>query len=129
MVAIDHHAGVVLGQVDLPGKTTEIPMFSPLCDQITDLEGVVITADAMHGQKDHADYLVLARRAHYVLTVKANQPALRNQLKTLPQKEVPVGHTSTCQGHGRVDKRTLEAVTVSAGILFPHHQRRDRTNR
>jgi len=29
MAAIDHHAGVVLGQVDVDGKTNEIPMFSP----------------------------------------------------------------------------------------------------
>ena len=28
MAAIDHHAGVVIGQVDVPGKTNEIPMFS-----------------------------------------------------------------------------------------------------
>jgi hypothetical protein len=42
MAAIDHHAGAVLGQAETPGKTNEIPMFSPLRDQITDLEGVVV---------------------------------------------------------------------------------------
>jgi predicted transposase YbfD/YdcC len=120
MAAIDHHTGVVIGQVDVPGKTNEIPMFSPLCDQITDLEQVVVTADAMHCQKDHADYLVLQRGAHYILTVKGNQPALHHQLRTLPWKEVPVGHTSTSRGHGRVEKRALKVVTISAGILFPH---------
>lgn len=120
MAAIDHHAGVVIGQVDVPGKTNEIPMFSQLCDQIADLEGVVVTADAMHCQTAHADYLVLQRGAHYVLTVKGNQPALRNQLKALPWKDVPVGHTSASRGHGRVEKRALKVVTISAGILFPH---------
>ncbi len=120
MAAIDHHAGVVIGQVDVPGKTNEIPMFPQLCDQITDLEGVVVTADAMHCQTAHADYLVLQRRAHYVLTVKGNQPALRNQLKALPWTDVPIGHTSNSRGHGRVEKRTLKVVTVSAGIPFPH---------
>jgi predicted transposase YbfD/YdcC len=120
MAAIDHHAGVVLGQVEVPGKTNEIPMFSVLCDQIADLDGVVVTADAMHCQKDHADYLVLARGAHYVLTIKGNQPALRRQLTALPWNEIPTGHTSTSRSHGRVEKRTLKAVTVSAGLLFPH---------
>jgi predicted transposase YbfD/YdcC len=81
---------------------------------------VVVTADAMHCQKDHADYLVLARGAHYVLTVKANQPALRHQLTALPWKDVPVGHTSHSRGHGRMEQRTLKLVTVSTGILFPH---------
>ena len=120
MAAIDHHAGVVLGQVNVDGKTTEIPMFSQLCDQIPDLGGMVVTAEAMHCQKAHADYLVLQRGAHYILTVKGNQPALRNQLTTLPWKDVPVGHTSTDRGHGRVEKRTLKVVAVWAGIVFPH---------
>jgi predicted transposase YbfD/YdcC len=120
MAAIDHHAGVVIGQIDVPGKTNEIPMFSQLCAQITDLGGVVVTADAMHCQKDHADYLVLRRGAHYVLTVKGNQPALRQQLTALPWKDVPARHTSASRGHGRMEKRTLKGVTISAGILFPH---------
>lgn len=118
MAAIDHHCGVVLGQVNVDGKTNEIPMFSQLCDQIDDLDGVVVTADAMHCQKAHADYLVLQRGAHYILTVKGNQPTLRNQLKILPWTDVPVGHTSTDRGHGRVEKRTLKVVAVSAGIVF-----------
>jgi predicted transposase YbfD/YdcC len=120
MAAIDHHAGVVIGQVNVEGKTNEIPMFSQLCDQIADLEGAVVTADAMHCQKGHADYLVRQRRAHYVLTVKGNQPTLRNQLKGLPWKDVPVGHTSASRGHGRVEKRAIKVVAVSTGILFPH---------
>lgn len=80
----------------------------------------MVTADAMHCQKAHADYLVLQRGAHYILTVKGNQPTLRNQLKALPWKDVPVSHTSTDRGHGRVEKRTLKVVAVSTGILFPH---------
>jgi predicted transposase YbfD/YdcC len=80
----------------------------------------VVTADAMHCQKGHADYLVRQRRAHYVLTVKGNQPTLRNQVKGLPWKDVPVGHTSASRGHGRVEKRATKVVAVSTGILFPH---------
>jgi len=30
MAAIDHHAGVVIGQVDVDGKTNEIPSFPAL---------------------------------------------------------------------------------------------------
>lgn len=123
LAAIDHHAGVVLGQVDVEGKTNEIPMFPLLCNTITDLTDVVVTADAMHCQKSHADYLVLERGAHYVLTAKANQPALHNQLKALPWKDIPVAHTSSGRAHGRVERRVVKVVTVSAGILFPHaHQ-------
>jgi hypothetical protein len=55
-----------------------------LCERIDDLQDAVITADALHAQRGHADYLVLQRRAHYLLTVKGNQPSLLHQLKSLP---------------------------------------------
>lgn len=39
LAAIDHHAGVVLGQVDIAAKTNEIPMFSSVVNRINDLGG------------------------------------------------------------------------------------------
>lgn len=120
LAAVDHRAGVVLGQVEVDDKTNEIPMFSVLLDRVDDLEGAVVTADAMHAQTGHADYLVLQRRAHFLLTVKANQPGLYDQLKALPWADVPIGHTSASRGHGRVEQRTVKVVSVSTGILFPH---------
>jgi hypothetical protein len=72
---IDHHARVVLGQVAVDGKSNEITAFAPLLDTLTglDLAGLVITADALHTQREHVQYLH-ARGAHWVLTVKGNQP-------------------------------------------------------
>lgn len=120
LAAIDHHAGVVIGQVEVAGKTNEIPMFPLLCNTIADLTGVVVTADALHCQKSHAHDLVLERGAHYLLTAKANQPALHQQLKALPWKDIPPAHTSRGRAHGRIEQRTVKVVTVSAGIVFPH---------
>jgi predicted transposase YbfD/YdcC len=117
--AIDHIHGVVLAQRQVDGKTNEITEFAPLLDSV-ELTGAVITADALHTQRAHADYLVLERGAHYLVTVKGNQPALHAQLKALPWKQMPVVHTSTDRAHGRVEKRTIKVVTVSAGIVFPH---------
>jgi predicted transposase YbfD/YdcC len=117
--AVDHARGVVVAQVDVDAKTNEIPLFSTLLDQIEDLTDVVVTADAMHAQTGHADYLH-SRGAHLLVTVKGNQPTLRAQLKALPWTDVPVGHTATGRAHGRVEKRTLKAVTVPAGLGFPH---------
>jgi len=57
LAALDHAHGVVLGQVDVEAKTNEIPMFATLLDRI-DLAGAVVTADAMHTQRAHAEYLV-----------------------------------------------------------------------
>jgi predicted transposase YbfD/YdcC len=119
LAAIDHHTGVVLGQVDVDGKTNEISMFAPLLDTI-DLTDVVVTADAMHTQREHARYLVAERGAHYLLIVKANQPILHAQLRALPWTRVPIADTQRDHGHGRIERRTIKVVTVAAGIDFPH---------
>ena len=71
LAALDHARGVVLRQVDVQAKTNEIPMFATLLDRI-DLAGAVVTADAMHAQRAHAEYLTGQRRAHYLMIVKRN---------------------------------------------------------
>jgi DDE_Tnp_1-associated/Transposase DDE domain len=83
LAVIDHTHGVVLAQREVDGKTNEITQFAPLLNSV-DLTGAVLTADAMHTQRGHADYLVLQRSAHYLITVKGNQPALHAQLKPYP---------------------------------------------
>lgn len=110
--------GEVLGQAVVDGKTNEISAFGPLLDRI-DLAGAIITADALHTQRAHVHYLV-GRDAHYLLTVKANQPTLLRQLKALPWNDVPVADTTTDKAHGRQEHRTLKLTAVSAGIGFPH---------
>lgn len=119
MACLDHDAGVTLGQVEIGEKTNEIPMFSTLLDTIDDLTDVVVTADALHAQREHAEYLH-RRDAHYILTVKGNQPGLRRQLASQPWKDVPVGHHETDRSHGRTVTRTYKVITIAAGILFPH---------
>lgn len=119
LAALDHTHGVVLGQVDVEAKTNEIPMFSTLLDRI-DITGAVVTADAMHAQRAHAEYLVNQRNAHYVLTVKRNQPHLHAQLKALPWSDIPIAHDTRERGHGRAEWRTLKVTAVAAGLLFPH---------
>jgi predicted transposase YbfD/YdcC len=119
LAALDHTHGVVLGQVDVAAKTNEIPMLVKLLDRI-DLTGAVVTADAMHAQRAHAEYLVGSRGAHYVLTVKRNQPSLHAQLTALPWKQVPVADEGRGRGHGRAERRTLKVTAVAAGLLFPH---------
>lgn len=51
---------------------------------------MTITADALHTKRDAAKFLVTDKHAHYLLTVKANQPTLHAQLRQLP------GMTSRC---------------------------------
>jgi predicted transposase YbfD/YdcC len=124
LAVIDQYSRVVLGQVAVDGKTSEIDRFTPLLDTLTglDLKNVVITADALHTQREHVAALH-ARGAHWVLTVKGNQPTLHRQLAELPWRQVDEGHRSTETSHGRREIRVLKVVTIAAGIAFPHaHQ-------
>src|SRR5215470_11236628 len=117
LAAFDHAHGVVLGQVEVGAKTNEIPLFSTLLDRL-EITGAVITADALHTQRGHARYLA-RRGAHYVITVKRNQPGLYAQLTALPWREVPVAYTKAERGHGRTERRTLKVTAVAQGLDFP----------
>jgi predicted transposase YbfD/YdcC len=119
LAAADQQAGAVLAQAEVDGKTNEITAFAPLLAPL-DLAGAVVTADALHAQREHAQFLVASKHAHYILTVKNNQPSLHAQLKNLPWRQVPAGFDARERGHGRAEWRTLKTTAVAAGIAFPH---------
>jgi predicted transposase YbfD/YdcC len=80
--AIAHGSGVVVAQVAVESKTNEITKVEPLYDGVN-IEGVVVTADALLTQREIARHLVEDKRADYVLTVKDNQPTLRKDIADL----------------------------------------------
>ena len=118
LAAFGHAHGVVLGQVEAGAKTNEIPLFTALLDRI-EITDAVITADALHAQRDHATYLA-GRGAHYLLIIKRNQPGLYAQLAALPWRDVPKAYDRREHGHGRTERRTLKVTSVAAGLAFPH---------
>jgi predicted transposase YbfD/YdcC len=118
LAAMDHPTRAVLAQADVDDTTNEIAGFQPLLDRL-DLAATVVTADALHTQREHAEWLVTVKQAAYVLLVKANQPSLHQQLKALPWREVPVADHTRNRGHHRVELRRLQVTTV-AGLDFPH---------
>ena len=109
VAALDQSAGAVLGQLAVASKSNEIPALRDLLTSMN-ITDAVISADAMHCQRDTASHIA-GRGGHYVLTVKANQPTLRDACKALPWKEVPAV-TTTDTGHGRRVRRTIKAVEV-----------------
>jgi predicted transposase YbfD/YdcC len=115
VAALTHGSGLVIGQVKVAAKTNEIPAARDLL-ALLDLEGVVVTLDAMHTQADTAQ-LITGRGGDYVLTVKGNQPGLRGKLAALPWREV-TGHRHTQRGHGRTVTRTVKALVKPAWIEF-----------
>jgi predicted transposase YbfD/YdcC len=63
----------------------------------------VITADALHTQRDTAEYLH-RRGADFCFCVKENQPKLFAALNALPWNDTPIGHTQNDRGHGRIER-------------------------
>ncbi len=57
-------------------------MPNPTVQRPGDLSGVVVTADALHVHRRNVEQ-ILERNGEYVLTVKRNQPILRNSIKAL----------------------------------------------
>jgi predicted transposase YbfD/YdcC len=117
LAALEHTTGLVLAQLDVGEKTNEITCFQPLLDTVADLAGTVVTSDAMHTQREHAEYL-LGRAAHYIVIVKGNQKKLCRQLKSLPWKDIPLQGRTKGVGHGRSEIRRIKVATVN-NLLFP----------
>ena len=86
--AVIHQDGIVVAQHPVGDKTNEIPCLPPLLDGLP-LAGVVVTADALHTQTETARYLVEDKQADYVLTVKDNQPTLRQDIADLHLDALP----------------------------------------
>jgi len=77
----------ILTQGKVRDKSNEIPMVVQLVEQLG-LNGLVITADALHCQKGTARAVIKSGN-DYVLGVKHNQPKLYTRLKKTPETPVP----------------------------------------
>jgi len=86
--AVLHHEQVVIAQVQVDVKSNEIPAVEPLLKPL-DIEGSVVTADALHTQKDTATFIVKEKKADYFFTVKDNQETLNNDIKLLQMEAFP----------------------------------------
>jgi predicted transposase YbfD/YdcC len=72
--------GLCIGQIRVDEKTNEIVGIPELLEWL-DLEGSVVTIDAIGCQKDITETLV-RKGAHFVLPVKDNQPTLHDDIET-----------------------------------------------
>jgi hypothetical protein len=98
LAAMDHTSRAVLAQRQVAGAPEEVPGFRPLLAPL-ELAGVVVTADALHTHPDAAEFLVADKQAHYLFTVKANQPTLLAHCQRLPWHRVPVADRTRDQAH------------------------------
>jgi predicted transposase YbfD/YdcC len=120
---LDQASGAVLGQVAVAEKGSEIAAFTTLLNEL-DLTDVLVTADAAHTNRNHADYLH-EHGGHYLLTAKLNQPTLLRRLRALPWKQIGVAGRERGRGHGRVESRQISVISLHpcpdlGGEFFPH---------
>ena len=82
------HDKIVISQRQVERKSNEITAFKPLLEQLN-LEGKVVTADAMHTQVEHARFIVEDKKADYVFPVKQNQGNLFETIKNTMSEDFP----------------------------------------
>ena len=86
--ALLHQEAVVVAPMEVEEKSNEIPKLPALLAPLS-LEGTVVTADALHTQKETARYLVEEKKADYLFIAKDNQPTLRQEIADLHLESIP----------------------------------------
>ena len=83
------------------------------------VRGCVITLDALHTTRDTERVIVDIHRAEYLLTVKGNCPDTSEALATLDWNAPEVRHHGAGpeKGHGRIERRRLDAFTLPGRFL------------
>jgi len=112
--AWDQANGLMLGQIAVDEKSNEITAVPALLE-LLDVQGAVVSLDAMHCQKDTAKAIREAG-ADYLLTVKNNQKALHEDIKLFFEDAIEQGDEQLLHctmepdnGHGRLDERRVWA--------------------
>ena len=111
-----------LGQISVDSKANEIPAVRELLE-ILNLKGAVVTADAMHCQKETAKKII-DQQADYVLQVKDNQPTLLAAIvdefdryaETNYQDRKVRQQTTTERNRGRIETRTCLVAPAPAEL-------------
>ena len=119
------HNHLTLGQVAVADKSNEITAIPKLLE-LLDLNGALVTIDAMGCQKEIAQRIV-AGGGDYVLTVKDNQPNLLADIqqcfeKALDNDFAGLAHSTfrtQDKGHGRQETRCYHVITEPEGLRNP----------
>ncbi len=117
---------LVLGQEAVAEKSNEITAIPRLLE-VLDVEGALLTIDAMGCQTDIARRIV-DKGGDYVLAVKENQPTLSADIqqvfdKVLTHDDTPLEHRCTQtqeRGHGRTEHREYHVVSVPEDFAERH---------
>lgn len=111
-----------LGQMKVDGKSNEITAM-PILLKMMDIEGSVVTADALNCQKEIAGQIV-DQGGDYVLALKGNHQLLYEDTKLFFEDAISDGfavpngfYEQKNRGHGRIEHRKYWSVEVD-GLDF-----------
>ena len=104
--ALDLDSGAVIGQRGFSGHK-DAAEGATLRALVTQFEpGTCVIADALHTNRGTAQHL-LDHDLEFVLTVKANQPAVLEQVRAGLHWDCMSAHTSVSCAHGRSERRSI----------------------
>jgi len=107
----DSTNGIVLTHQELDEKENEIPASQEIFEEL-EVEGAVVTVDALNTQKNFAK-LLIEKKADYCLAVKENHKKLYDTIRALFNEEETVRKSVKsidCQ-HGRIEERTVRVMS------------------
>lgn len=118
LASLSHKLGLVLGQVAVSEKSNEITASNDLIEMLM-MKGLVITGDAMFTQRETARKII-AKGGDYLISVKANQPSLLEDIKQAFtdqwwMRETVTEFRSVDAYAGRIEERKLKASTAMCG--------------
>jgi len=118
LAGLSHKLGLVLGQVAVSEKSNEITASNDLIEMLV-MKGLVITGDAMFTQRETARKII-AKGGDYLISVKANQPSLLEDIKQAFtdqwwMRETVTEFRSVDAYAGRIEERKLKASTAMCG--------------
>ena len=116
LASLSHKLGLVLGQIAVSEKCNEITASSDLIEMLM-LKGVVIIGDAMFTQREMAKKII-SKGGDYLISVKANQPSLLEDIKQAFVEQWWMADTLTeaesiDSRAGRIEERVLKASVVA----------------
>ncbi len=109
VAAVEHGSGVVHGQTASDGAGGEILGARRLLAEL-DIAGRTVTLDALHSSPKTARQIVDSG-GDYVMVVKANRPALLDDIRILDFDAAPTRRTVD-KGHGRLEERACAVVPL-----------------
>ena len=131
---VEHDTGVPVASLNFHDQNGELAAVGALLEVVS-ISGAVLTLDALHMTRATTVSIVEQHDADYLLTVKGNCSETFEALATMPWEDATGRFSEAPQkGHGRIDRRHIEVLTLLDKTLnFAHvaqvfRVRRERTD-